>query len=405
MEEVSRLELDEDQIASSVWSERARVFNDRLVASVFVSPLGIGLAAWLQYLVAGWERALMWAAMIGSVEVLILLIGSHFKRSAAAQENPSLWVNSLAVCSGLLGVMWGASVWFVWSEDRFLFYITSLCVLVGVSNICMVVMSPVRRAIGFFSIGIMLPPLVQMGFINNPIALQIGVGWVVMLIVQTRYAGELRRELIRQLDSSARNVALVGLLSRASLELSSVNAEMESKNTELHRTMEQLNQLVTFDQLTGAFSRRFILEELERQVSQSSRHAAPVSLIMFDLDHFKAVNDSYGHEVGDRALREASRAARAQLRDGDMLARIGGEEFLILLPMTNQDAATLLAERLRTTLAATSISEGGQDIFLPASFGVAELVANEDFTTWFRRVDSALYQAKANGRNTLVVAQ
>lgn len=404
METISRFEPDEAQIADSVWSERARVFNDRLVASVFLSPLGIALVAWLVYLVAGWRSALLWSALIGSVELLILFVGFHFRHSIDAQEDPHRWVLALIGCCGLLGLMWGLSVWFVWSPDRFLFYIITLCVLVGVSNICMVIMSPVRRAMGLFSVAIFLPPLVQLAFTNNPVALQIGVGWIVMLAVQMRYAGELRRELIREIDSSVRNVALLSLLSHASREVATVNAELDLKNLELQDAMDQLNQLVTFDQLTGAYSRRFIFDELERQVSVSNRHDAPVSLIMFDLDHFKSINDTYGHAVGDQALREAASTARAQLRDGDMLARVGGEEFLVLLPMTGQDAAALLAERLRARLSSTSITEGGCTIALPASFGVAELLQDEDASAWFRRVDAALYRAKAHGRNRLVVA-
>jgi len=404
MEDINRLELDEDLIARKVRSERFRVFNDRLMASVLVAPLGIALAAWLQYLVAGWERAVTWALLIGVAELLVLGIGSRFRQSESTPEVAAHWINVQAVCAGLLGLTWGASVWFVWSEDRFLLYITTLCILVGVSNICMVVMSSVRRAMVLFSVGIFLPPLVQLAFIDNPVALQIGVGWMVMLVVQIRYAGELRQELIHQIDSSERNVLLLRLLSEASRELAAVNAQKESKNAELHGAMEQLNQLVTFDQLTGAYSRRFIFEQLERQVAISVRHAAPVSLIMFDLDHFKSVNDRYGHAVGDKALREAASVAVAQLREGDMLGRMGGEEFLVLLPHTNRDAANLLGERLRMTLAATTVTDGEHTIALPASFGVAELQQGEDSAAWVRRADAALYQAKARGRNTLVTA-
>ena len=126
---------------------------------------------------------------------------------------------------------------------------------------------------------------------------------------------------------------------------------------------------------------------------------------MFDLDHFKAINDTYGHPAGDRALREVVRAVHTQLRDGDMLARVGGEEFLVLLPMTGIQPAHALAERLRQTLESTNIVEGSKKVFLPASFGVAELLANENFSEWLRRVDAALYQAKDQGRNSLFDAE
>ena len=404
MEAISRFEPDDEHIAHNVWVERARVFNDRLVAGALLSPLGIVLATWLQSLAVGWRQALVWAALMCSAEVLVIVTGHYFKHNARAQEDPTHWVRAQTFCSGLLGLMWGMAVWFVWSGHDYWHYITVLCVLVGVSNISMVIMSPMRRAMAAFSVGIALPTLSHLLVVDNPIALEIGVGWVVMLVVQMRYATELRDELIRQIDSSVRNVALLGLVSHASRELAHVYSEMESKNAELQDAMGRLNQLVTFDQLTGAYSRRFILEELERQVAVSHRHDTPISLIMFDLDHFKTINDTYGHAVGDRALTMAAMAAQDQLRDGDLLARIGGEEFLILLPMTQRDAASLLAERLRVTLASTRVDTGNGEIVLPASFGVAELQAHEDFSAWFRRVDAALYQAKASGRNTLMLA-
>ena len=120
---------------------------------------------------------------------------------------------------------------------------------------------------------------------------------------------------------------------------------------------------------------------------------------MFDLDHFKAINDHYGHPAGDRALREVVRAVNTQLRDGDMLARVGGEEFMALANLR------LAIHRLRQTLESTHIVEGSKKVFLPASFGVAELLPKENFSEWLRRVDAALYQAKDQGRNSLFDAE
>jgi diguanylate cyclase (GGDEF)-like protein len=125
---------------------------------------------------------------------------------------------------------------------------------------------------------------------------------------------------------------------------------------------------------------------------------------MLDLDHFKLINDQHGHSVGDRALSAAVSSAKAQLREGDILGRVGGEEFLVLLPMTSREAAFNLAERLRTALAATPLAEGTQTIQISASLGVAELQPNEAAGAWLRRADQALYQAKATGRNRVVAA-
>jgi diguanylate cyclase (GGDEF)-like protein len=201
-------------------------------------------------------------------------------------------------------------------------------------------------------------------------------GLLVVLVMQIWYARGLGQVVTQEMEHSARNQALV----------------------------ERLHELVTNDQLTGAYSRRYILERLEQQVAIRQRHGTAASLIMFDLDHFKAINDHYGHPAGDRALQEVVRAVQAQLRDGDMLARVGGEEFLVLLPMTSTQDANGLAERLRQTLEATHIVEGTKKIHLPASFGVAELQPKESSTEWFGRADAALYQAKDGGRNSLINA-
>ena len=187
-------------------------------------------------------------------------------------------------------------------------------------------------------------------------------------------------------------------------DLQAVNAQVAAKNTELELAMEKLNRLVTTDQLTGAYTRRYVFEQMERKAAAKARHGTPLSVIMLDLDHFKSVNDRYGHPVGDRALQAVARAVTGQLREGDILARIGGEEFLVLLPMTDQAAAMQLAERLRQTLAATTITEGDETIALPASFGVAELQDGEELGAWYHRLDATLYKAKSQERNALVAA-
>ena len=394
--------VDEQLVAEMVQFERASVFNERLIASAFVSPLGIGFVAWLQTTAAGALQALEWGVMIACVELLIIFFGRGFRKAALGNRPTELWLKAQLVCCGLLGLMWGAATWFVWAPDKFLFYVTTLCVLVGVSFICMVVMAPMRWAMHPFAVGLMILPLAQLLFIDNPVGREIGVGWVVMIAVQLRYSRDLREELVRQIDSSVRNLMLVERLTRVSQELTLVNFEKEARNAELNAVMEKLNHLVTFDQLTGAYSRRYFMEELDRQVALHERHGSPVSLIMMDLDHFKSINDRYGHGVGDRALREAALHVKAELREGDMLGRVGGEEFLILLPMTTLDAAVNLAERLRVSLAAVGLSEGSHIIRIPASLGVAELRDNESATSWFQRADEGLYSAKAAGRNRVV---
>ena len=396
--------VDERQVTQAVRLERASVFNERLVASAFVSPLGIGFVAWLQVQAVGIRQALLWVVLIVSLELTVIGLGRAFRRAVRDAQPIDTWLYAQSACCGLLGLVWGSATWFVWAPKQFLLYVTTLCVLVGVSFICMVVMAPVRRALVPFAVGLLILPVLQLVFIDNPVGREIGVGWAVMLAVQLHYSRELRQELIRQIDSSVRNVLLAQRLTEVGRELTQANAEKEARNTELNAAMEQLNQLLTFDQLTGAYSRRYLMEELDRQVALRNRYGAPVSLIMLDLDHFKAINDQHGHAVGDRALREAARHAKAQLRDGDLFGRVGGEEFLVLLPMTDGQAASVLAERLRGALERARLEEAEQMIRIPASLGVAELRPQEDVASWLRRVDAALYEAKSTGRNRVVIA-
>jgi diguanylate cyclase (GGDEF)-like protein len=233
---------------------------------------------------------------------------------------------------------------------------------------------------------------------------EIGIGLLVMGVVQLRYSVVLRNELVAQIDSTVRSGMLVHRLTQVGQQLTQAITEKDARNAELNVVMQQLNSLVTFDQLTGAYSRRYFMDTLERQLALSVRHGSIASLIMLDLDHFKAINDQYGHAVGDRVLHSAAKTAMAELRDGDMFARVGGEEFIALLPMTGKDAAMKLAERLRLAIAGAAIEEGERVIRISVSAGVAELSKEESSSAWLRRVDIALYEAKTAGRNCVVAA-
>ena len=397
-------QIDEALIASRVQSELSRRLVERVVDSTYIAPLGIALVAWVIFLAVGWKPALLWSGMLLCIELLIVWLGRGFRRTEARNDRPDGWRDAVIAASGLLGLGWGSCVWFVWAEDAFLLYLATLIILVGVSATCMVTMSPVRRAHGWFVAGLLAPMLGHLGATSNPLALQIGIGFVVMAAVQVLTTRDIHSELVREVDSSLRNKELLELLSKASADLHHLNGLMEEKNVALGSAMDTLREMVTQDHLTGAYSRRYVFEQLERIASTKQRHGTAAAIIMFDLDHFKAINDTYGHPAGDRVLQEVVRVVGSQLRDGDMLARVGGEEFLALLPFTDISAALMLAERLRLALDDARVLENGTAVRMPASFGVAELMANEGYNDWFRRADAALYQAKAAGRNSVEAA-
>lgn len=165
----------------------------------------------------------------------------------------------------------------------------------------------------------------------------------------------------------------------------------------------ELRTLLMEDSLTGAFSRRAFRDEAARASALASRHGHNLSLIMFDLDQFKSINDKNGHQVGDRVLKACVRAVQGALRKADSVGRIGGEEFAILLPHTNRDDATVVAEKVRQAIASVDIQGTRGPIPISASFGIAALPRNAcDIDELLRRADTAMYEAKQSGRNRCV---
>lgn len=167
----------------------------------------------------------------------------------------------------------------------------------------------------------------------------------------------------------------------------------------------RLRETAQRDQLTGALRRHVLEETVEREIARSRRHHRPLALLLLDLDHFKAINDRYGHHAGDVALRRFAETAQAGLRREDLLGRTGGEEFCILLPDTDRDGAVRLAERLREAVEVLSIEAEGQPLNLTVSIGIAMLAGQDDsWSGLSRAADIALYRAKSEGRNRVVVA-
>lgn len=168
----------------------------------------------------------------------------------------------------------------------------------------------------------------------------------------------------------------------------------------------QLLEASHTDPLTGAGNRRYLMEKLEQIFAEFRRYVHPASLIMFDLDHFKNINDNFGHLLGDQILKTLCEECQRALRENDVLARFGGEEFIIVLPNTSQVHAEQTAERIRTKVVAEVIRKLPQKIDFTISFGISQMLASDKSCEQvLQRIDKALYQAKAAGRNKTVVFQ
>ncbi|MFH1135288.1 MAG: sensor domain-containing diguanylate cyclase [Pseudomonadota bacterium] len=172
--------------------------------------------------------------------------------------------------------------------------------------------------------------------------------------------------------------------------------------TERRRLLKDLKKLARVDGLTGLWNRRYFIELGQREVARAKRENRPLSMVYFDVDNFKRINDAYGHQAGDQVLREMAALGRENLRELDIFGRMGGDEFAIILPETTERDAMRVAERVRTSFAAHAVSLPQGVVRFAASFGVAPFRPEIPcLSTLIKYADQALYQAKYEGRNTV----
>jgi diguanylate cyclase (GGDEF)-like protein len=174
------------------------------------------------------------------------------------------------------------------------------------------------------------------------------------------------------------------------------------KYTESHveqRYFEHVFNLASMDALTGAFNKRYFDETFGKEAQRCQQAGTPLSIVLFDIDHFKRINDTYGHPAGDAVLKNIATTVASQLRDGDALFRVGGEEFALILTSTPQGFAVQAAEATRGLVAALVTDYMGTRITATLSLGVAELSTGEQPAELYQRVDGLLYAAKRGGRN------
>ncbi len=224
-----------------------------------------------------------------------------------------------------------------------------------------------------------------------PVLLSGFVTAVMLFLVLKRRDWLARRQTEEMLAQAREDAIRAGFHQRMRLDAEAANRTLRAAN-------QQLTLLAHTDPLTGAYNRRYFQDGITQELVRNERHAAPMSLLVFDLDHFKSINDRHGHPVGDLVLVQTCQLLRGYLRASDLLARWGGEEFAVLLPHCDADTACALADKLCAVLAGHTFAEVGR---VTASFGVAQHRPPESIEHWIGRADAALYQAKQAGRNTV----
>lgn len=253
--------------------------------------------------------------------------------------------------------------------------------------------------------------------------LQLSIGGLAMLIEIAVFVF-IRRRVLRPLLGATRSLVdiakgrletevpesrrhdEIGDMLDAVAALKTTSLDKQNLEREREHLIEELKEASSVDYLTGLLNRRAFADSAAAQLATARRHDWTVALIVFDIDHFKSINDRHGHAHGDAVLVEIARLAKRELRSADVIARFGGEEFIVLAIDSDAPAAYALAERIRASIAATGFTAGAQNLYVTVSLGVFTIHAQtiDDLGAIIQRADGALYSAKSQGRNCTVVA-
>jgi len=191
------------------------------------------------------------------------------------------------------------------------------------------------------------------------------------------------------------------LFSEAQFELACRFGALTAVAFDNARQRSEIERLSRTDELTGLANRRGLQEELDRAVALAQRHGHALALLLIDLDHFKRINDCFGHRAGDAVLRRVGRMLAERLRTGDVAARLGGDEFVVVLPLTDADGASVVAAEVKRALAEARIPAGGGTARVSASVGFAQRVDHESSEALLARADLLMYRAKRRQRRWL----
>jgi diguanylate cyclase (GGDEF)-like protein len=345
---------------------------------LYVAPV---LAIVVAGLISAWVP-LAWAATWLVLELAIianyLSVYRRFKLANPPARDERAWANRIARAHGAHMLAWSSLVIWAWQVGNFsslifvmLVHVGLISLTVSMSNahlrlLCLDMIFPVAALVG--------PPLLEPGWMNIGLTL-LGGGFSVLMMLVGRQINTYTTEAI----------------------------ELRQRNEIL---IKELESQASRDSLTGIINRRYLLDTAKQLLQRAGGPGAPLALLIIDLDHFKDINDRYGHLGGDEVLVAVVDACVEHLRSGDCLGRLGGEEFALLLPDTAQDAAREAAERLRQAVEALSIPLQ-QDIVRPTvSIGIALAEReNTPLSELMHRADLAMYAAKMQGRNRVVCAE
>lgn len=361
-------------IAEQVRTDRLQQLFRQSVSAVFGSYLAAIMLSWLC-----WDRfehsvIFWWIAILTASTLLRIAMFVAYFRSDESERTPQRWERRYWVTLVLSASIWGGGAFVLMPADDLLSQALVMLFTVGMS-VSAVSCYSAYRDMTLASIGVVLFPCTAW-LLFQPSPIQVGIA--LSILVFAAFAARATHKMSQALEIAFR----------------------------LTREMEQANSISTraaqTDELTGLKSRRAFFEHAQQLYDECKSNRLGLCAVMLDMDHFKHINDTYGHQVGDQVLREMGTVISSSFRATDIHGRLGGEEFAILLPDTSIEVATQIAEQLIDTIAGLMIEPVHG---ISASLGVASTGAcNKDLHSLMNDADKALYRAKALGRNRVAVA-
>ena len=395
------VQVDDHLLADAVLGERIRLVARRSFVASLSTPVAAALLLYLSYAehLADVQPLYIWSVLITLIVIVNLACCLPQALAEAQPANKQRWVHLHLGSKCLLGLGWGASVWFLMPIATPVFAMMVYIVLSGICAMVVLVHSMFWTSVVAFLLGIYLPVLLYALFHPQPLDVYVAIAGALYALLLIVYSGVVNRQLVRGVRAALQARLLTDALLDANTRAEQSLAALQDEHLRLQQALQTIRSMAHQDELTQLPNRRAAIAALNDYLAKWESGQEICSLIMLDIDYFKMINDSYGHDTGDEVLVAMARRLEAQLRPNDLLARFGGEEFIILLPGTRLQEAAVLARRLCAVLAASPLLPDPFSLAVTASFGVTQLKEGDTLHDWLCRADQAMYESKRLGRN------
>ena len=355
-----------------VQADKLQLLYHQSFPAIFVSLFNAILLTAILWPAQDHRVLLSWFGFLLITAVARLLLFSLYYRAAPQGQDVLAWERPYFITLIVSSLAWGIGCLLIMPPDSPLHQVVVLYFLIGMSGGAISVYSA-HRVMTLATVAAVLLPATLYFLVNGELAFTIMAVAAISFFLSAFRATRVLGFSLHQ-----------NFLMTRQLEISKEKAE----------------QLARIDELTGLYNRRAFYEYGKVLANNSQRNKDELAMIHMDIDNFKTINDSFGHAAGDEALKQIGQILLQRLRKSDIFARIGGEEFGMLLPLTSLNKAARLAEDLRKVIAETTLTFENESITLTASFGVTSGIS--DIDTLVRQADMAMYQSKESGRNTVV---